>query len=99
MTREEEMLEAVTKEHGELSKREISVTLTAIKWADEKHGKELMYAIQKTHERTKREDINKACELLMKMIMEVTYKVLEDNSVEHYDKMEFIEDFKKSLEE
>lgn len=98
MTREEEMLEAVTKEHGELSKREISVTLTAMELADKEHGKELMYAIQKTHERTKREVINKACEILTRMICEVTYKDLEDNSVEHYDKMEFIEDFKKIME-
>lgn len=68
------------------------------KLVDNEHGKELLYAIQKTGERTKREIINKACELLTRMIWEVTYKDLEDNSVEHYDKMEFIEDFKKAME-
>ena len=34
MTREEEMWEAVEKEHGVLSRREAFVTLTAMKWAD-----------------------------------------------------------------
>lgn len=35
MTREEEMWEAVEKEHGVLSRREAFVTLTAMEWADE----------------------------------------------------------------
>lgn len=34
MKREEEMWKAVTEEHGELSKRESFVTLTAMEWAD-----------------------------------------------------------------
>lgn len=42
--------------------------------------------------------IEKACELLARMIREVTYEDLEGNSVEHYDKIEFIEDFKKYME-
>ena len=75
MTREEEMLEAVIKEHGELSKREISVTLTAMEWADRQHGKELMYVIQKTGERTKREVINKACEWLKENIDLYSYTI------------------------
>jgi len=41
--------------------------------------------------------INKACELLKRMIWEVTYEDLEGDSVEHHDKMEFIEDFKNYL--
>lgn len=36
MTREEEMWEAVEKEHGVLSRRELFVTLTAMEWADKK---------------------------------------------------------------
>ena len=101
MTREEEMLEAVTKEHGELSKREISVTLTAIEWADKEHGKELMYAIQKTGERTKREDINKGCEYLRTHLWQ---SVDDDNdpiveSVHNITLDDFIKDFKKYLEE
>lgn len=47
----------------------------------------------------KEEFIKEACELLAKMIWEVTYEDLEGNSVQHYDKMEFIEDFKKAMEE
>jgi hypothetical protein len=44
--------------------------------------------------------IEKACELLEKMIEEVTYyDVLEGGFVQHYDKMEFIEDFRKAMEE
>lgn len=34
MTREEKMWEAVEQEHGELSRREALVTLTAMEWAD-----------------------------------------------------------------
>ena len=41
--------------------------------------------------------IEKACELLARMIWEVTYEDLEGNSAQHYDKMEFIEDFKKYM--
>lgn len=41
--------------------------------------------------------IERACELLARMIWEVTYEDLEGNSVQHYDKMEFIEDFKKYM--
>lgn len=47
----------------------------------------------------KEEFIKEACELLAKMIWEVTYEDLESNSVQNYDKMEFIEDFKKAMEE
>lgn len=43
--------------------------------------------------------IEKACELLTRMIWEVTYEDLEGNYVQHYDKMEFIEDFKKYMED
>ena len=44
--------------------------------------------------------IDKACDLLARMVYEVTYKSLEgDSSVEHYDKMEFIEEFKKAMKE
>lgn len=43
--------------------------------------------------------IEKASELLTRMIWEVTYEDLEGNYVQHYDKMEFIEDFKKYMED
>lgn len=44
--------------------------------------------------------IDKVCELLAEIVIEVTYKDLNgDVSVEHYDKMEFIEDFRKAMEE
>ena len=42
--------------------------------------------------------IEKVCKLLARMVWEVTYEDLEGNSVQHYDKMEFIEDFKKYME-
>lgn len=41
--------------------------------------------------------IEKACELLARMIWEVTYEDLEGNSVQNHDKMKFIEDFKKYM--
>lgn len=41
--------------------------------------------------------IEKACELLMKMVWDVTYEDLEGNSTQHYDKMEFIEKFKNYM--
>ena len=41
--------------------------------------------------------IEKVCNLLARMVWEVTYEDLEGDSTEHYDKMEFIEDFKKYL--
>lgn len=47
----------------------------------------------------KEQVIKEACELLERMIWEITYEDLEGNSVQHYDKMEFIEDFKKAMEE
>ncbi len=41
--------------------------------------------------------IEKACKLLERMIWEVTYEDLEGNSVQHCDKMEFIENFRKYM--
>ena len=41
--------------------------------------------------------IEKACELLARMVWDVTYEDLEGNSVQHYDKMEFVEDFKNYM--
>lgn len=41
--------------------------------------------------------IEKACELLVRMVWEVTYEDLGGDSVQHYDKMEFIEDFKNYM--
>ena len=35
MTREEEMWKTVEEEHGELSRREAMIALTAMEWADE----------------------------------------------------------------
>lgn len=35
MTREEEMWKTVKEEHGELSRREAMIALTAMEWADE----------------------------------------------------------------
>jgi len=43
--------------------------------------------------------IKDACELLSRMVWEVTYEDLEGNSVNHCDKIEFIEEFKKAMEE
>lgn len=95
----EEIRQYLKERNIPITSLEANSIIEGVKLADETHGKELMYAIQKTGERTKREYINKACEILTRMICEVTYKDLEDNSVEHYDKMEFIEDFKKAMEE
>ena len=41
--------------------------------------------------------IEKVCKLLARMIWKVTYEDLEGNSVQHFDKIEFIEDFKKHI--
>ena len=41
--------------------------------------------------------IEKMCNLLDRMIWEVTYEDLEGDSTQHYDKMEFIEDFKNYI--
>ncbi len=42
--------------------------------------------------------IEKVCQVLNKMLVEVTY-FDKDSIAEHYDKYEFIEDFKKAMEE
>jgi hypothetical protein len=42
--------------------------------------------------------IEKVCNLLSRMVWEVTYEDLEGDSVEHYDKTEFIDEFRKYLE-
>lgn len=42
--------------------------------------------------------IEKVCQVLNKMLVEVTYFDMY-SIAEHYDKYEFIEDFKKSMEE
>lgn len=41
--------------------------------------------------------IEKACGILNRMIWEVVYEDFEDNSTQHCDKNEFIEDFKKYM--
>ena len=41
--------------------------------------------------------IEKVCNLLARMIWEVTYEDLEGNSTQHYDKMEFIEDVRNHM--
>jgi ribosomal protein S3AE len=41
--------------------------------------------------------IEKACELLARMVWEVTYEDLEGDSTQHYDKMEFINDFRNYM--
>lgn len=41
--------------------------------------------------------IEKVCNLLARMIWEVTYEDLEGNSTQHYDKMEFIEDIRNYM--
>lgn len=89
MTREEQMWEAVTKEHGELSRRESFVTLSAMEWADEHPNLseeeqvgmgELGMMWQKKHL------IDKACKWLLKG----GYFV---------NNTETINDFKKAMEE
>ena len=65
------------------------------KWADknpDSNGKELLYVVQKTAERTKKEVISKACEWLEeknKMCMYELEMILGDK---------FINDFKKAME-
>lgn len=41
--------------------------------------------------------IEKVCNLLSRMVWEVTYEDLEGDSVEHYDKTEFIEEIRKYM--
>lgn len=43
-------------------------------------------------------DKNKVCAVLKRMISEITYVDLQENTTEHYDKTEFIEDFCKVME-
>lgn len=78
MTREEEMWEAVEKEHGVLSRREAFVTLTAMEWAD------------KTM-------IEKAFEWLCANMVDSTY--FGTNTLRTLNKAEFIQNFKKAMEE
>lgn len=78
MTREEEMWEAVEKEHGVLSRREAFVTITAMKWAD------------KTM-------IEKAFEWLCANMVDNNY--LGANTLRALNKAEFIQNFKKAMEE
>lgn len=78
MTREEEMWEAVEKEHGVLSRREAFITITAMEWAD------------KTM-------IEKAFEWLCANMVDNTY--LGANTLIALKKAEFIQKFKKAMEE
>ena len=43
-------------------------------------------------------DAEKVCKFLYKKVMDITY-LNEDNTNEHYDKDEFIEDLRKAIEE
>ena len=81
--------------------KEMPTYADAIEWTDKEHGKELMYAIQKTGERTKREVINKACEYLRTHLWQ---NVDADNdpiveSVNNITMDNFINDFEKTMEE
>lgn len=78
MTREEEMWEAVEKEHGVLSRREAFITITAMEWAD------------KTM-------IEKAFEWLCANMVDNNY--LGANTLIALKKAEFIQKFKKAMEE
>ena len=49
-------------------------------------------------DRPKMVSIEKVCQVLNSMLVEVTY-FDKDSITEHYDKSEFIEDFRKILEE
>ena len=49
-------------------------------------------------DRPKMVSIERACQVLNSMLVEVTY-LDKDSIAEHYDKYEFIEDFKKAMEE
>lgn len=53
----------------------------------------------RTAEWADRTMIEKACEILARMVWEVTYEDLQGDSTHHYDKIEFIEDFRKAMEE
>lgn len=48
-------------------------------------------------EEGRKQTIEKACQVLNNMLVEVTY-FDKDSITEHYDKYEFIEDFKKAME-
>lgn len=41
--------------------------------------------------------IDKACDLLSRMVCDITYKDLQGDSTEHYDTTEFVEDFRKAM--
>ena len=43
--------------------------------------------------------IDKACDLLSRMVCDITYKDLQGDSTEHYDTTEFVEDFRKAMSE
>ena len=58
---------------------------------------ETMKDVEKYNKYKEDKLIEKARELLARMVWEVTYEDLEGNSVQHYDKMEFIEDFCKAM--
>lgn len=96
MTREEE-IKLVASCHIAASNEDFKEYyegfIAGAKWADETNGKELLYVAQKTAERTKKEFINKACEWLKEkneLCMYELEMILGGN---------FIEDFKKAMEE
>lgn len=60
-------------------------------------GQALLYAVEKTAEITKREMIEKACEWLCKNMTDSAY--LGANTLLSFHKVEFIERFKKAMEE
>lgn len=62
----------------------------------ETHGKELMYAIQKTGERTKREVINKACEWL---VDNARNYIVSNGGGYWYDSVKLKHAFKKAMGE
>ena len=71
---------------------EANSIIEGIEWADNhpiSNGKELLYVAQKTAERTRKEDIRKACEWLRHQEEMIGISFEDD----------FIERFKKALEE
>ena len=86
MSREEEIVQAANENYPSLdSEKSYEGFKDGAKWADQ-HPREGLW------------DSEKVCKCLYEKIIDVTY-LNKDNTNEHYDKYEFIEDLRKAIEE
>ena len=109
MTRKEQINLYLKERNIPITSLEANSIIEGIDWADanpnlyndEKYHTVKVSCLDELNRKAASYDtfLDKACKLLEKMIEEVTYyDTLEGAFVQHYDKMEFIEDFRKAME-